>query len=665
MVRVHVTPPEDSSDATEVAWAHRLGRKLQEEFKPFEDGDVFVHAKASAYGYGQKYNDIDVVIIGFFPNGIDRQIDCMVRVKDGDPRKAGTGEAIRFYSICMTIEIKSHDARSVRVVGLNELQVQYESGWKSATDQSEGQKEALKAILLDRLGVRVWVTNAIWLTSFDRSALPKGVLNLMPKVVALNDLLQVCCNQSAPYQSTPGHRPFYSALSLEGQDQLDASKLSSFLSSLKRVEVQDLGNMSRKKLEQVMSTLINDQQYTRAIGKQLVIIRGKPGTGKTIKLLRLAHDLAARDGARIRILTYNLALVSDIRRLIALTGINEETAGVVEISSLDKFFYELITICGLGEFDYDRYFDQKDRMLADIQEGFKVGLITEDDIVRWLESPQFRFDFIFVDEGQDWHHAEQALLIKLFGPSRVVVGDGIEQMVRTQSRSEWSERAESGLVHRVPPERRCLRQKYNLNEFNRALASAVGLTWDLESRPDFPGGRVILATTGYTQELHEQLWKECQQDGNKGYEMLFMVPPSLASGMKGPGFPRRAEFEAWGARFWDGTVRDNRKEFPTDPLEHRVVQYESCRGLEAWTSICLGLDEIFGLKLQTWERPPEDQMSMEADEDRRVSDAYRWCMMPLTRAIDTTVITLTDANSEFSKLILAVGRTMPDVVQLL
>lgn len=665
MVRVHVTPPEDSSDAAEVAWAHRLGRKMLGEFKPFEDGDVFVHAKASAYGYGQKYNDIDVVIIGVFPNGIDRQIDCMVRVKDGDPRKAGAGEAIRFYSICMTVEIKSHDARSVRLVGLNELQVQYESGWKSATEQSEGQKEALKAILLDKLGFRVWVSNAIWLTSFDRSTLPNDVPNLLPKVVSLVDILNVCCKQSAPYQATPGHRPFFSALSRDNQGQLDASKLSSFLNSLKRQEVQDLGNMSRKKLEQVMATLIKDQQYTNAIGKQLVIIRGKPGTGKTVKLLRLAHDLASRDGASVRILTYNLALVSDIRRLIALTGINEDTAGVVDISSLDKFFYELITICGLEAFDYDKYFDQRSRMLSDILEAFEVGLITEDDITRWLERPQFRFDYIFVDEGQDWSRAEQALLLKVFGPGRVVIGDGIEQMVRRQRRSEWGEQAESGLVHRVPPERRCLRQKYNLNEFNRALARATGLSWDLESRPDFPGGRVIIATNGYSRELHEKLWKECQEDGNKGYEMLFMVPPSMAGGIKGAGFQRKEEFEAWGARLWDGTIRENRKEFPTDPLEHRVVQYESCRGLEAWTSICLGLDEIFSLKLQTWERPPEDQMSMEADEDRRVSDAYRWCMMPLTRAIDTTVITFTDANSEFSKLIMAVGRSMPDVVKVL
>lgn len=665
MVRVHVTPPEDSSDATEVAWAHRLGRKLKEEFKPFEDGDVLVHAKASAYGYGQKYNDIDGIVIAIFPTGIDRQLDCMIRVKDGDPRRTVAGEYIRIYSLCLTIEIKAHDPHSVRVVGLNELQVQYESAWKSVTDQSEGQKEALKAILLDRVGVRVWVSNAIWLTSFDRSALPSQVHNLLPKLATLKDLLLVCCNQSAPYQTNPGQRAFLSALSRESQEQVDIPKLAAFLTSLKKVEPQSLGSMSRKKLEQVMAALIQDQEYSHALGKQLVIIRGKPGTGKTVKLLRLAHDLARRDGANVRILTYNLALVSDIRRLIALSGINDETAGMVDISSLDKFFYELITVSGIGSFDYDKYFEQKERQLEDIREAFEVGLITDNDVSRWLEKPAFRFDYVFVDEGQDWPPTEQALLLKVFGPSRVVVGDGIEQMVRGHLRTDWSEQAGPDLVHRVRPERRCLRQKYNLNEFNRALARATGLSWDLESRTDFPGGRVIIAGKGYTRELHDKLWLECQEDGNKGYEMLFMVPPSMVGGAKGAGFQRSAEFESWGAKVWDGTIRDNRREFPTDPLEHRVIQYESCRGLEAWTGICLGLDEIFCLKLQSWQRPAEDQLSIEEDEVRRVTDSYRWCMMPLTRSIDTTVVTLTDPNSAFSKMIMTVAENMPDVVLVL
>jgi hypothetical protein len=588
----------------------------------------------------------------------------MINVKDGDPRRAKPGELVRFYSFCVTLEIKSHDTRSVRVVGLNELQVMYGSGWKSATDQSEGQKEALKAVLLDKLGSRCWVCNAIWLTSFERAALPEGVQNALSKVISLNDLLMLCCGQSAPFQSSPGGFPFFSAISRDAQDKCDVPGISNLLSSLRRNEIQSIGNLSRTKLEQLMAKLVDDQQYTKAIGKQLVIIRGKPGTGKTVKLLRLAHDLARRDGARVRILTYNLALVSDIRRLVALSRINDDTAGVVDISSLDKFFYELITISGIGTFDYDNYFDQKARMLGDIQQAFDMGLVSEVDVAGWLKKPEFRYDYIFVDEGQDWPVSEQSLLIKIFGAGRIVVGDGIDQMVRGQTRSDWGDRISPQQVHKVPPERRCLRQKYNLNEFNRALARATDRAWDLESRSDFPGGRVIIATQGYNRDLHQKLWNECLADGNKAYEMMFMVPPSLANGIGTRGFQLRDEFESWGLKLWDGTRRDTRKEFPNDPLEHRVIQYESCRGLEAWTSVCLRMDEIFNLKLMSWERS-EDQRSIEEDDVLRVRDAYKWCMIPLTRAIDTTVITLTDLNSDFSRTLLEVGRGMPDVVQIL
>jgi hypothetical protein len=661
VVYVHVTPSEDSSDADEVAWAHRLGRELKEEFRPFEDGDIVIHAKASAYGYGQRYNDIDVVVVGRFPNGIDRQIDCIVNVKDDGQRRVQPSETIRFYSIIMTIEIKSHDPRSVRVVGLNDLQVLYSSGWKSATDQSEGQKAALRAVLSDKVGPSCWVCNGIWLTSFDRSALPQGVTNVLPKLISLTDLLRLCCAQKAPFQRTPAQSPIFSALPQDTAERCDASVLKGLLTSMRRVEVQSLGALSRQKLEFITANLLRDQPYANVIGNQLLIIPGKPGTGKTIKLLRLAHHLAARDGARVRILTYNLALVSDIRRLLALSGINEEAAGIVDIGSLDKFFYELIVTSGLSAFDYDRYFETKDRMLLEILEAFDIGLVTASDIREWLAKPEFRYDYVFVDEGQDWSSLEQRILLKVFGPAKVVVGDGIDQMVRTQNRSDWIENVASDSVHRVPPERRCLRQKYNLNEYNRALARATDRTWDLESRTEFPGGRIIIATGGYDRTLHEKLWEECQLDGNKGYEMLFMVPPSLANA--GRGFSQRETFESWGVKLWDGTMRDARKEFPTDLLEHRVIQYESCRGLEAWTGICMGLDEIFELKQRLW-KPFEDQVSLEDDDVLRAKDAYKWCMIPLTRAIDTTVVTLTDANSTFSRKLIEVAESMPDVAQV-
>src|SRR5690606_20758095 len=56
-----------------------------------------------------------------------------------------------------------------------------------------------------------------------------------------------------------------------------------------------------------------------------------------------ACDLATQQGARSLILTYNHALVSDIKRTLALAeipdGIDDYT---VNISTLHKFFYEVV-----------------------------------------------------------------------------------------------------------------------------------------------------------------------------------------------------------------------------------------------------------------------------------------------------------------------------------
>jgi hypothetical protein len=665
MVKVQVIPDLKTSDADEVRWAHVLGDVLRREFKSFEDGEVVVHAKLSTYGYGQKYNDLDVVLFAEFPTGIDRQIACKVVSGTGDRRETGPAETIRIYSLCLVLELKAQDPRSVRIEGLNILQVKYGNEWKDVNDQSEGQKHAFRAVLKDKLGAECWVCNAIWLTSFQRADLPNGIANLIPKDINFLDILRISCAEKTAYETKPNTYPFFGVFPKRDQGIFEASNVSKLLSQLARKEIQ-VGSLTRRKMEQVTAKLLLDQQYAKEIGKKLVIIQGRAGTGKTIKLLRIAHDLASRDGARVRLLTFNLALVSDIRRMTALTGINEESAGVVHITSLDKFFWELIAVSGLGvNVEFESYFEVKDKIVSEISQSLAMGLITDADLAGWRELPALRYDYILVDEAQDWPRSEQNILLQLYGPQAIVVADGMDQMVRGAVRSEWSLITERSQIHRAPPEKRCLRQKSNLNEFNRVFSRCCDLGWDLESRGDYPGGRVIIVKGKYTRDLHEELFKNCTSDGNQAYEMLFMVPPRLANiGYEGEkGFRLRDDFQAWGVRIWDGTRKDNRKEYPNDPLEHRVIQYESCRGLEAWTAVCMELDELFAEKLRTWQRS-EDQQTIEDDDVLRCRYALKWCMMPLTRAIDTTVITLAGHDNKLAEVLFEAAKRFPDAVEI-
>jgi hypothetical protein len=667
MVNVTALPSENSSEAPEVKWAHVLKRTLNQNFKEMETGEVVIHAKTSTYGYGQAYNDIDIVVMGIFPDGIERPIKCVVKDSDGNTRESGPNELVRFYSFCLTIELKAHDSRSIQLQGLNDLQVKYsKDGWKSATDQSEGQKQSMRAFLKGRAKLNCWVNNAIWLTSVENSFLlekqsrDKWPRNILAKKVNLNDLLSLCCYQRSPGM-TGNNKLFFSAIDKEAAEALFQNTLKNLLDSMKATEMLDQGVLTRKRLEQLSQIIIEEQQFEDIVGKKLIIISGKPGTGKTVKLLRLAYRLAEKRGARVRLLTFNHALVSDIRRLIALTRINEDTAGSVTPTTLDKFFYELIRAFDLHREQLKNYLNNKTEMLAELLEGVREGTITQEDISEVLNRPELRFDYIFVDEGQDWPEVEKELLFAIAGPKKIVVGDGIDQMIRGANRIEWSSSLTNSEVHRVQPETRCLRQKHNLNEFNRSFAFNTFGDWNLESRYELNGGRIIINLKGYSKEFHQEIWSDCLEHGNKGYEMMFMVPPNLVT--DGSGFALIDVYRNWNIALWDGTVQEIREEYSIDVNEHRVVQYESCRGLEAWVGICLNLDQIFEYKRQQWQRWDNDNR-LEGDDELKEQDAFRWCMIPLTRAIDTTVITLANPESFFSKKLLKIAQKNPDFVEI-
>jgi len=665
MVNITVLPARGSSDAPELEKAYELAERLRLGFVRDEEGDVIIHASLRTYGYGQTYNDIDIAIFASFPHGIDRHSPCMVASTNGATRPLRGKETFRLYSLCMTLELKSHDPRGLQVQGHNLLMARYDDHWKDVSDQSEGQKQALRNVLKDKTSANCWVANGIWLTGVGRQDMPLGITNIIPADATFDDLLRVFVSIKAPYEMIPGGgRPFCSSFAVRDKESLTPAEVKKVFSEFAKKEVV-VGSLTRQRVERITAQLLDDQQYAKEIGQKLVIIRGRAGTGKTIKLLRIAHDLANLKGARVRILTFNLALVSDIRRLTALSNVNEDTAGLVHVTSLDKFFYHLWHVCGLADdIPFDQYLERREDIIKIISEALSAGVASEADIEKWKDDPEFRFDYILIDEGQDWSKTEQNILVQIYGPSALLVADGVDQMIRRTDKSDWALSVPRKDVHQAPPERRCLRQKANLNSFNKQFAQVCDLSWDLLSRTDYPGGRIIITEERYTQRLHEELFEACQKDGNEAYEMLLMVPPSLANNPETntKGFVMAPEFAQWGVRIWDGTQRDHRKEFPNERLEHRVIQYESCRGLEAWTAVCLYLDQLFEEKMRTWTRV-EDQATFEDDEVLRVRDALRWCLIPLTRGIDTTLIVLSGIDNKLSQALRQVAKEVPDLVE--
>jgi hypothetical protein len=149
--------------------------------------------------------------------------------------------------------------------------------------------------------------------------------------------------------------------------------------------------------------------------------------------------------------------------------------------------------------------------------------------------------------------------------------------------------------------------------------------------------------------------KDNEKDGNKPVDMLFCVPPALVThqGENGTTHSEAANvFEQWGFAVWDGASEDVRESYPTEEQQLRIVQYDSCRGLEGWIVVCLGLDEFYAYK--------KANLSETDNLEQRIA---RWLLIPLTRAMDTLVIQIDDLQSPVYAALVAADQAYPGIVQ--
>lgn len=115
------------------------------------------------------------------------------------------------------------------------------------------------------------------------------------------------------------------------------------------------------------------------------------------------------------------------------------------------------------------------------------------------------------------------------------------------------------------------------------------------------------------------------------------------------------KFVEWGFECWDAVDPENREAFPTSLEQFRIVQYDSCRGLEGWVVVCFALDEFFEHKRNHAEVSASAKEDIFFDEvESALTYAKKWLMIPLTRAIDTLVIHIADEGS-------FVGRALRDL----
>ena len=179
----------------------------------------------------------------------------------------------------------------------------------------------------------------------------------------------------------------------------------------------------------------------------------------------------------------------------------------------------------------------------EILDHIRHGSVTQEDVEQYKRSsPQdFRFDVVFVDEGQDWPDNEIEILRWFFGLENIVVADGVDQYVRTRTNTRpgdtkgWDRGLEpdSYVRHSL---RKGVRMKNNLTVFIADIAWDVFKLskWDVDPDDKALGGRVLILEGDLVSrpDVYKELYEQARDEGNSPIDMLACVPPPQYGGQR-------------------------------------------------------------------------------------------------------------------------------------
>lgn len=652
-VNVMVLGADKESD--EYRAALKLKKILAESLPATAIGEIVLFASATLFG--QSVKDVDLLMIGQVQN---YSANCEFLAGDEGFK---TGK-VEIQSFCTAIEIKRHDISGVFMNG-TDIYVKYGLKNHCVTNQSNKQKESVKSFFEKTITATPFITNIIWFTQITPKDI-RGLLSNNGKVMRSNvlgsdfdfkDMMQLLVWQKAPFlrRGVYVYDSNYSTASF--------NEIQNAISLFSRTKTQ-MGELTRRRIEQITNKSFESNILVDTNGK-VSIYRGRAGTGKTVGLIQTAIRLVDEEQARVLMLTYNKALVSDIRRLLALAELPDMfEEKCLHICTMHSYFYRLSNAALYdGKMSGPKFLDKYDSILKELndflQDDETVTLIKElcasDSSLDW--------DYVLIDEAQDWTNLERDIILRLFEKGRIIVADGGQQFVRRIDVCDWSvvhDRNNIKLKH-------CLRQKENLVEFINSYTAELNiLGGKVLTKNNMPGGKVIITSDDKIIQIHKQEMELLKKSGNIAYDMLYLVPHLLVEKHAGNNrFSLTTKYENNGIFFWDGTDTRNREDYSIDAEEVRLLQYDSARGLEGWTVVCMDFDVFLEEKSQEYVDGSVDALKLQSPEERKRDYLYNWAMIPLTRAIDTLVITIKKPGSQTGRLLYQIASEHEDFVNWL
>lgn len=629
--------------------ARQIKERFTEEFKyTGAKGNILI--ASSVQVFGQEVRDIDLVVLGSL-SGYKQRINSKFENK----YKILLGPSdidVEIKDFCIIIELKDHDPSSLYFDNFGTLFAEYRDGIKNVTDQSEKQKYALKNFIEKNTNQKSpLIVNMIWARQVGEYQQINGLKNnnLLVSNFSFKEMIERAVWSTDRFVPKEGKKgSYYLSSSFINLKEMD--KLFNFF----REEKKRIGNITARKVSEITTGYIDEQIAKIDTTKDITLLQGKAGTGKTSMILRMAYYLQKNENARCLILTYNKALVGDIKRLLAFSDVSDQLDyRTVSIQTMQSFFVQIMK--GFAD-DLDIHFNNN--FEEDYSEGLKklfdyidTEIINEEDIAQKKKRvPGLSWDYVFVDEGQDWKDEEKEVLIKFYKKGRLIVADGENQIVRGIMPQNWliNLNKEQYENHSYSV---CLRQKNNLVKFSIAFAEELGINWEIDEVPKgMEGGKIIIRKGELKEEDVRPLLNECVSAGNEAYDLVFFVPPTLMD-RETKTCHLKADFESWGIPVFDGTNVNERDGYATTS-QVRLYQYDSCRGLEGWIAVAVNLDEFVEYKKNDYiNHDVVNPLVLNSFEDRRKIYLRRWLMMVVTRPIDTLIITIQDSNSKIAGIL--------------
>lgn len=627
----------------ECAAANKLKELLMDSFPAKASGTIHI-------GYcltlcGQEVRDIDIAIWGELH-------DCFLpNFYTNNPQYPKKGLDVKDF--CVVLELKEAPVEKIMFSNTH-FYVSYSNGIKDVTIQSEKQRYSMSNYLAQICkDANIFVANAIWFKEVSENDLSRfsngNPVGALPRKFTFTSLVKTILNQ--------GMSPRYNSVSR--CYELSSNYDDGYLEYIKKKLFEErkiTSEYTRQKLEAITQQNVDNYLSQIKFGDGKIVFKGKAGTGKTFILLQTALKLAnAESNNRCLLLTYNNALVSDIRRLLHYLDVPDKIDSyTVQIQTLHSFFMQLMVTMDINhksiiagnrfnEREYEKRLEELRDYVKDLMDANDIKVLKEDNHIA------IDWDYILIDEAQDWKDTEKWLLEKIYGENRLIIADGEQQFVRSGRHLNWGGSSQILSVGR--------RQKTIVNSFVNCLAEEMGVNWKQSGDKNLSGGQVIIKAN-YGSPFHKKLEQYCNQQRCDNYDMLFLVPPSM---VEDGHFKNLDTWHKVGINVFDGTSM-LREQYSIDANECRLFQYQSCRGLEGWVVVCLKFDKFIEHLRAHFPNNESDSLALESKEERIKKYIWMWTMMAFTRSIDTLVITLEDPQSDVGQLLKRVYEKNQDLV---